>query len=823
MRTFLIADIRGYTTYTRENGDEAAAALVNRFAAIVAEIAAARDGFLLEMRGDEALVAFVSARKALRAAVDLQARFAEEKLPRGVGIGLDAGEAIPVGDGYRGTSLNLAARLCAQAAAGETLASEAVMHLAAKIDGISYVDARDLKLKGYTQSVRAVVVLPTESAKGHRMATDRRQVGRSRAAIGLITVAALAVAAVLVGSLVLNGQPRATPTPAPTSLANASPSAPPTPTSSPDLLGSDQTPVLAFYDAATGKLKGTTSVAPPRNISAFAGGAFWILTEDRGAVQFQQIDPLTNTIAQPINVPLAEPHGFAFDDDYIWITDLGRRRSIASSSGPAHSRLSTSATTLMMTPAGDVTVGDGSVWLSRDQHDPREITRIDRVTGKIQAQIPVEVFGLTYGADALWYWHDGFIGRIDPATNKPAFDEVELSPDEFVGNIYIAAGDAWTDSTGTGKVYRVDSSAATRVMTSNRGSRHGTGRGCDVGHQFRYRRADWHRLHHRPKGPRYHTGHAVTAVTSNGDEVMVAVGPTADEVIAKLPGSTLTMAANGIPWWNPAPDPPLAGDWQVQQLMYLSCVNLVTHPDAEGGAGLALVPEVAAAMPSVSADGRTYTFTIKPGFKFSPPSNEAVTAETFRYSFQRALDPLFDDNTPGPFMFGDIQGAKEYREGTATSVSGLVVAGDQLQITLVAPAPDFIDRLATSAACPVPISGTPALRSGLKPFPPVSGAGPYYLAQTVARRLVVYKKNPNYSGDRPQPFDNIAIHNQVAPDVALGRVESGQLDAVMFDPGDTLSGAQSDLAAEWAQMGHTPLRATSVGSAPPVLGSTTSA
>src|SRR6476646_5520593 len=67
VRTFLIADIRGYTTYTRENGDEAAAALVNRFAEIVAEIAAARDGYLLEMRGDEALVAFVSARKALRA------------------------------------------------------------------------------------------------------------------------------------------------------------------------------------------------------------------------------------------------------------------------------------------------------------------------------------------------------------------------------------------------------------------------------------------------------------------------------------------------------------------------------------------------------------------------------------------------------------------------------------------------------------------------------------------------------------------------------------------------------------------------------------
>src|SRR5262245_34229596 len=68
-RTFLIADIRGYTTYTRENGDEKAAALAARFAAIVREVVAGHDGFLLELRGDEALVVFVSARRALRAAV----------------------------------------------------------------------------------------------------------------------------------------------------------------------------------------------------------------------------------------------------------------------------------------------------------------------------------------------------------------------------------------------------------------------------------------------------------------------------------------------------------------------------------------------------------------------------------------------------------------------------------------------------------------------------------------------------------------------------------------------------------------------------------
>ena len=60
LRTFLIADIRGYTTYTSEQGADAAADLAKRFAAIVREVVVAHDGFLLELRGDEALAVFVS-------------------------------------------------------------------------------------------------------------------------------------------------------------------------------------------------------------------------------------------------------------------------------------------------------------------------------------------------------------------------------------------------------------------------------------------------------------------------------------------------------------------------------------------------------------------------------------------------------------------------------------------------------------------------------------------------------------------------------------------------------------------------------------------
>ena len=72
---------------------------------------------MIELRGDEALGVFGSARQALRAAVELQRRYREtidgrSLLPLGLGIGLDSGEAVTTEGGYRGGALNLAARLC---------------------------------------------------------------------------------------------------------------------------------------------------------------------------------------------------------------------------------------------------------------------------------------------------------------------------------------------------------------------------------------------------------------------------------------------------------------------------------------------------------------------------------------------------------------------------------------------------------------------------------------------------------------------------------------------------------------------------------------
>ena len=163
IRTFLIADVRGYTAFTQDRGDEAAASLAARFASIVRELVGTRDGELLELRGDEALVVFGSARQAIRAAVDLQDRFlrasiADPEVTLGVGIGLDVGEAVAVEGGYRGGALNTAARLCSAAAAGEILGSQSVVHLARAVEGVEYVDRGALRLKGMADPLPALAI-----------------------------------------------------------------------------------------------------------------------------------------------------------------------------------------------------------------------------------------------------------------------------------------------------------------------------------------------------------------------------------------------------------------------------------------------------------------------------------------------------------------------------------------------------------------------------------------------------------------------------------------------------------------------------------------
>ncbi|MDP9256249.1 MAG: hypothetical protein M3Q31_06825 [Actinomycetota bacterium] len=127
--------MRGYTGVTQEHGDEAAAELARAFATTTRAVAVRCEGAVIELRGDEALVVFASARQALRAAVELQEAFAGRSadstaLPLGVGIGVDAGEAVPLEHGLPRRSSQPRGEALCQRSSSEVLASEGVTNLA---------------------------------------------------------------------------------------------------------------------------------------------------------------------------------------------------------------------------------------------------------------------------------------------------------------------------------------------------------------------------------------------------------------------------------------------------------------------------------------------------------------------------------------------------------------------------------------------------------------------------------------------------------------------------------------------------------------------
>ena len=81
-------------------------------------------------------------------------------------------------------------------------------------------------------------------------------------------------------------------------------------------------------------------------------------------------------------------------------------------------------------------------------------------------------------------------------------------------------------------------------------------------------------------------------------------------------------------------DPALAYTLPGWALIDTTCARLMTYPDKPPPEGYRLVPEVAAAYPRMSEGGRTWTFTLRTGFRFSDGS--AVRASAFARAIARS-------------------------------------------------------------------------------------------------------------------------------------------------------------------------------------------
>lgn len=164
-KTFLFTDLRGYTAFTEQHGDAAASEVVAEYRRLVRAEIARTGGRERTTEGDSFFVVFDSAHSAVECALAIVRACAEHtarapERPIRVGAGVHAGEPVAQGDDYLGLAVNVAARLCANAAAGEVLVSDVVRGLVRVADLPPMAPREGLVLKGVDDPPRVYAMKP---------------------------------------------------------------------------------------------------------------------------------------------------------------------------------------------------------------------------------------------------------------------------------------------------------------------------------------------------------------------------------------------------------------------------------------------------------------------------------------------------------------------------------------------------------------------------------------------------------------------------------------------------------------------------------------
>jgi YVTN family beta-propeller protein len=747
--TFVIADIRGYTTFTHERGDEAAARLTARFAALVRELVAQFGGTVFELRGDEALCVFPSPRQSLRLAIALQLRFVEEMtadptLPLAVGIGVDAGEAVRSADGYRGGALNLAARLCSRAKAGEVLASQEVTHLARRIDGINYVPGESVTLKGLSEPVRLVRVLPDGVDPAERIAAllpaaapaaepvaGARPWLRSRST--MIAAAAIVAAAVAVSVVLVNKA---------------------------DDAGGHQ--LAAFGENSVGVIDPGNrhlvaqlgvDLSPTAGASGF--GAVW--AANTGANTVSRIDESSRQVIGTIPVGSA-PSAVAIGPDAVWVTNSGAGTvsRIDPKGGPTQ-------TIEVGSSPGGVVVAFGAVWVANTSNGT--VSRIDPSRNVVTKTISVGEgpSGIAAGRD-IWVANSvsNTVSEIDPASAS-VIQTIHVGNDPR--DVLVVGNDVWVSLNLDGTIARIPSSG-TSVTDTVTVPAEPTKLAAIDGELWVATQADRavaevdlksHRVDKVSVGA---TPTALVAVPHN-DELWVttSIDPSLHT------GGTLRLAGREPGSIDPSY---VASPWTAW-LLSGSYDALVAYRHANGAGGTAIVPDLATAIPDPTNGGRTYTFRLRSGVRWSTGSKVTVL------DVQRGLLRLLAAGYSA--LRHEIAGGAACSPARCT-VPGIAVdaSAGTVTITLRRPSADFLDLLSSAVAVP---ADTPFADQHRRP---IAATGPYQVLQDDGTHVVL-TRNRNFtqwsSAAQPAGFPDRIEYDVVPnddPKIAARRVADGDAD-----------------------------------------------
>jgi peptide/nickel transport system substrate-binding protein/oligopeptide transport system substrate-binding protein len=215
--------------------------------------------------------------------------------------------------------------------------------------------------------------------------------------------------------------------------------------------------------------------------------------------------------------------------------------------------------------------------------------------------------------------------------------------------------------------------------------------------------------------------------------------------VTPIPLSTDALNIAGQTDDPPSLDPALATDGYSLFIIRQLFSGLVTFDT-----NMNVVPDIAASMPSVSADGRVYTFALRKGVKFT--DGQEVTASDFKYSFERATDPklagaLPATQLPAGLYLNDIVGVMDKLEGKATEISGVkALDPTTLEITIDEPKAFFLSKLTSGPAFVVQRSN---VEEGPRWTEHPRGTGPFRLEKWVHNDQMVLLANDLYYAGRP--------------------------------------------------------------------------
>jgi peptide/nickel transport system substrate-binding protein len=251
-------------------------------------------------------------------------------------------------------------------------------------------------------------------------------------------------------------------------------------------------------------------------------------------------------------------------------------------------------------------------------------------------------------------------------------------------------------------------------------------------------------------------------------------------------GGTFVSVAKAAP--SGSPDPQINYTLQEWQLLIFSHDGLVAFKRAGGTEGTKIVPDLATSVPKPTDGGKTYTFTLRKGIKFS--DGKTLKASDVKYTFER-LFKIGQSPNAGSW-YNVIVGGDACVKTPATCKldQGVVIDDAKGTVTfhLTTGDPEFLDKLAVPFAFILP-SGTPNKEVQIPP----AGTGPYKWVEYNPNKAMKLVRNTNFkewSKDaQPNGLPDVIIQKfGLSGEAQVTQVERGQADW-MFDtpPADRLN------------------------------------